>query len=904
MNERIELLIKKAGVVMVVLTMLTSVMPLFLTENARAADDDQFLWGMIFDSDDNLLSYDTDFRVWVFHNGTWRGFPSNTTWDPVGTMGGFYSYTLPWDQKETNTTEGNWTEGDPYRIQIDCTPSGDLAENATSNGTGSIDDPIPPRGSYNNIVNWLTGGGKNNSQQWDVVCSNVDLVPTTIEVNGQPYLPPMDVSPFSTVTFSANITNLGKTDIAEPNNIVLRNQSGVIDQDTAVFVNSSTSVGPFSLVWNAPEGGYFCFNITVDYDNNVSEIDETNNDAMVCLYVGVADLTPTDVGIATNYGTQSYDDVSLTNYRSNQIQITPGTAATIAANVTNVGTLSSGANDFAFYNTTGEGGPILGVPFSVPMVGPLNPGQSDGPSIVNWMAPAISGDYYVNITADYSDDVVEFSELNNTFILRFLVGYPDYIPWNDTLPLSQDVTSNTSIPLEVLVRNAGRLDALVNSTIAFYNQSDRSNPFATSSVLAIQAGQDSAQAYGAIWKAPSVVSMTTYYVVIEVDYDFDIAEENELNNTLVIEFNVYPGPATTLAYGTPNYVNGTTLYIASSTPLDLDVQSSITAYTHYSLDGGAWVNYSADGQFTISAEGQHNLDFYSFDILGNDEPINSQLIVVDDSPPITNLNVTEPKYVDLASGNMWIKSVSPATPVFLEWDRDDEPVLAVGRDLTSYRVYNQAWGLWMDYVEGNTLNLGTGDGVRHIEWFSLDLLGNNETTKTFTLYVDDTPPDTSSIIGDPNFEREQTIYVETKTEFTFSADDGSGCGVSLIEYRLDNDPTWTQYSEPFKIDEFGEHTIYYRGIDNLGNSFDDSQEVFVIGMNWKPIIAIMFIVIMIIVGAAVGYKRPLLMARKTQREIEDALLKEEEEMEKAGEDIGEGEHEEVMGEEPANEEVV
>jgi hypothetical protein len=869
----------------------------YVPDTARAADDDQFLWGMIFDSDGLLLSYDTDFRVWVQHNGTWKGFPSNTTWDPVGTMGGFYSYTLPDYQKEIN-----WSDGDQYRIQVDCTPSGDLAENTTSNGTGSAGDPISPRGSYNNEVNWLTGGGDNNSQQWDVMCSNVDLIPTTIEINGQPYVPPMAVAPFAPVTFSAFVTNTGKTDIAEPNTIVLRNQSGIIDEDTAVFVNSSASVGPFSLIWNAPASGYFCFNITVDYYDNVTEMDETNNDAMVCFSVGEADLTPSGIFVQTSQGTESYPDGSTTNYRSNIIPILPGTMATIGANVTNVGTLSSGPSDLAFYNTDWEGGPIQGVPFLMPMIGPLNPGMSSGPYITTWMAPAITGMYYVNITADYNDDVVEISELNNTFILRFLVGYPDYIPWNDTLPLIQDVTSDTSVPIEVLVQNVGLLDALVDSTVAFYNQTDRGNPFGSSIVVPIQAGQFSSQPYSAVWRAPIVMSLTTYYVVVEVDYGFDIDEEDELNNTLVIEFNVFPGPVTTFTYGTPNYVNGTALYITSSTPLDFSVQSSVTAYTHYSLDGGASVNYSATGQFTIANEGQHDLDFFSFDVLGNVESTKSQAIVVDNSPPITTLNVTDPKYIDLISGNIWIKSLQPATPVFLEWTRDDEPALAVGRMVTSYRVYNQAWGLWVDYIEGNPLGLGTGDGPRRIEWYSLDLLGNNETIQSFTLYVDDTPPDTSSVIGEPNFEREQTIYVETKTEFTLSASDGLGCGVSLVEYRLDNDITWRQYVGQFKIDRFGEHTIHYRGTDNLGNSFEDSQEVFVIGMNWKPIIAIIFIIIMIIVGAAVGYKRPLLMARKKQREVEDALLKKEEEMDMAAETAIEEEYEEPVEEEPEYEE--
>lgn len=884
---------RKAGTILVVLSMFAFAFSVFLTENARAADDDEYLWGMIFDSDGLLLSYDTDFRVWVEHNGVWKGFPSNITWDPVGTMGGFYSYTLPWDQKEIN-----WSDADQYRIQIDCTPSGGMAENATSNGTGSLDDPVSPRGSYNNEINWLTGGGINNSQQWDVMCSNVDLIPTGIELNGQPYSPPMAVTPFTTVTFSAFVTNVGKTDIAEPNTIVLRNQSGVLGQDTAIYVNSSTSVGPYIFTWNAPASGYFCFNITVDFNDNVTETNENNNSEMVCFSVGEADLTPTGVGITTNYGPQFYLDVSATNYRSNPIPMTPGTTALIVTNVTNVGTLASVASDLAFINTTGI------IPFYIPMISPLNPGVDDGPFSVSWVAPATPGNYSVNITADFNNDVVEISELNNTFTLRFLVGYPDYIPWNPALPLVQDVTSATSVPIDAFVSNVDLLNALMDSTIAFYNQTDRMNPFATDTVVPVDAGQTSAVPYSATWIAPIVASMTTFFVVIEVDYDGDIAESNELNNTLVIQFNVFPGPVTTLTYGDPNYVNETaTLYINSSTPLDFTRTSSAAwAHTHYSLDGGASQNYSLTGTFTISSEGLHDLTFYSVDSLSNVETTHSSEIVVDNSPPLTSLNVTEPKYIDPLTGNVWVRSFEPATPIYLEWERDDEPDLAVGRELTSFRVYFPEWGTWSswtDYVQGNPLDLGPTDGPVPIEWYSLDLLGNIEATRTATLYVDNSPPDTSSVIGQPNFEREDTIFVETKTEFTLSANDGSGCGVNQIRYRLDTDQIWINYTGPFKIDKFGEHTIHYRAVDNLGNRFDDSQDVFVIGTNWKPTVAIIFIIIMIIVGAAVGYKRPLIMVRKKQREHEEALLKKEEEAELDSEPEEE-EYEEYL-EEPLDE---
>lgn len=872
-RKRSKAVSRKRFAILVVFTMFTFAFTISLTKNVMAADDDQYLWGMIFDSDGLLLSYDTDFRVWVQHNSTWQGFPSNTTWDPSGTMGGFYSYTLPWDQKEIN-----WSDADQYRIQIDCTPSGDMAENATSNGTGSASDPISPRGSYNDEINWLTGGGLNNSQQWDVMCSNVDLIPTSIELNGQPYSPPMAVTPFTTVTFSAFVTNVGKTDIVEPNTIVLRNQSGVLGQDTAIYVNSSTSSGPYIFTWNAPASGYFCFNITVDYNDNVTETNENNNSEMVCFSVGEADLTPSGVGITTNYGPQFYLDVSATNYRSSPIPMTPGTTAFIVTNVTNVGTLSSVASDLAFYNTTGEGGPISGIPFYIPMVSALNPGVSDGVFSVSWVAPAIPGNYYVNITADYNNDVVEISELNNTFILRFLVGYPDYIPWNPALPLVQDVTSSTSVPIDAFVRNVDLLNALTDSTIAFYNQTDPMNPFGTDNVVPVGAGLTSAVSYSATWIAPIVASMTTYFVVIEVDCDGDITESNELNNTLVIQFNVFPGPVTTLTYGDPNYVNGTTLYINSSTPLGFTLTSSATwAHTHYSLDGGASQNYSLTGSFTISSEGLHDLTFYSVDSLGNAEQTHAQTIIVDNSPPITALNIFGREFT--SAGTTWVRSNTAITPIYLNWTRDDEPTLAVGRERTAYRVYNVVWGVWTDFIPGNPIDLGATDGSRQIEWYSVDLLGNDETVQIVTVVVDDTPPTTSIVLGDPSFERDGTLFIEKTSEITLSATD-EGCDVNARQYRLDDGLEWIHYVGPFTIERFGEHTIYFRSVDNLGNTEQEHElEVFVLGPNYKPIFAIIFIIIMIIVGAAVGHKRPLIMARKKQREYEEALLKKEEEAE-------------------------
>ncbi len=616
-------MVKKVGAMLVVFAVFSFAVPLFFTETVRAADDDQYIWGMIFDSDGLLLSYDTNFRVWVQHNATWKGFPSNTTWDPVGTMGGFYSYTLPWDQRETN-----WTDGDLYRIQVDCTPSGDLAQNATSNGTGSAGDPVSPRGSYNNEMNWVSGGGFNNSQQWDVVCSSVDLIPTDIRINGVPYFPPMAVASFSTATISSNIANVGRPLISEPNTIVLGNASGVIGQDTASTIDAGSSVGPFNFSWTAPSAGHFFFNITVDYYDNVTET-------------------------------------------------------------------------------------------------------------------------------------------------------------------------------------------------------------------------------------------------------------NEINNRVTIELDVLPGPITSLLPRDPYHYKGPDLYIKSTTPLGL-VISHVADWAHvlYYVDSlGPW-NYSETGQFTIAGEGVHYINFSSFDSLGNLEDMNVRQVIVDDSPPIATLSVTEPKYV--SGGIAWIKSLDPATPIYIEWIRDDEPELAVGRERTSYRVFQLVfdWGPWTDYSQGDLVGLGTTDGLRFIEWYSVDFLGNAEITNNRTVYVDDTAPQAQVHIGEPRLDRDGIPYVELETEFELSADDRGGCGVEVIEYRLDDETDWRTYTGPFRFDSVGGHTIYYRSTDNLNNTGEpQSLGIVVYGSNYKPWIAVIFMIIVMMIGAVVGYKRPLLMARKKIREVEETLLEKEKEME-------------------------
>ena len=60
--------------------------------------------------------------------------------------------------------------------------------------------------------------------------------------------------------------------------------------------------------------------------------------------------------------------------------------------------------------------------------------------------------------------------------------------------------------------------------------------------------------------------------------------------------------------------------------------------------------------------------------------------------------------------------------------------------------------------------------------------------------------------------------MNVSTIFVLTADDGSGSGVSVIRYKI-NDSAWIDYDGPFNLSnyEYGDYLISYQAIDEVGN---------------------------------------------------------------------------------------
>jgi len=240
-------------------------------------------------------------------------------------------------------------------------------------------------------------------------------------------------------------------------------------------------------------------------------------------------------------------------------------------------------------------------------------------------------------------------------------------------------------------------------------------------------------------------------------------------------------------------------------------------------------------------EGVHTLEYRSRDLLANPEPAHSIQIVVDDTPPASSLSVGDPKY--LVGGNFTTSS----TPLALH--ADDGGLIPVGTNDTFYRLWNGTWSPWREYASSFTL--AGRDGTWFVEFLSFDYLGNREDVQNVTLVLDNTPPATTILPDSGDFT--------TDTVFTLTATDG-GSRVNVTRYRIDGG-NWTNYTGGFTLPE-GEHYISYFSIDNLGNREAERYlPVNVKGQpppeaNYKPLVAVVFAIILVVVGLWSSRRRP------------------------------------------------
>ncbi|MGM1023182.1 MAG: OmpL47-type beta-barrel domain-containing protein [Bacillota bacterium] len=213
-----------------------------------------------------------------------------------------------------------------------------------------------------------------------------------------------------------------------------------------------------------------------------------------------------------------------------------------------------------------------------------------------------------------------------------------------------------------------------------------------------------------------------------------------------------------------------------------------TQYRLYGATNQDWRDYT--GNVGIQSLGSTTIVARSIDNLGQVGPETSKEVLIDNIAPdrpnimVNNIN--------------WTSSDKQFT-VQDGLDSGGSGVLK-----SQYKIGN---GAWVDYAGAVTV---TQENVK-IYARTLDRAGNVSQVTEASTNIDKTPPTTPTItLSDSNYTNKDVLVT-----LTGGQDDLSG--IQKTQYRIGNNGSWLDYTEPFTITQEGRTTVYARSIDQATN---------------------------------------------------------------------------------------
>ncbi|MBI2071394.1 MAG: polymer-forming cytoskeletal protein [Elusimicrobia bacterium] len=285
----------------------------------------------------------------------------------------------------------------------------------------------------------------------------------------------------------------------------------------------------------------------------------------------------------------------------------------------------------------------------------------------------------------------------------------------------------------------------------------------------------------------------------------------------------YQGPALLPPYPPDVVGQGADVIASSSTAIvltaaDLAVSGVASGVKEllYRVNGGSFQNYNA--AISLAAEGLHTIEYQAKDQVDNMETLKTLKVAVDNTAPLSQLSVGNPKYEAGESSPTFVRSDTPLTVVA------QDPIsggVASGVKESLYSVEGSTF-----VIQSGSFNLaGLPDGLKTISFFSRDRVMNEESVKTQTLTLDNTPPQTTISLSS-GFQAFDRTIIGANTQVSLSAVDPVinkvASGVSEILFAID--PAGSQGTSPlqtyagnFSISNQGEFVISYQAKDKLSN---------------------------------------------------------------------------------------
>lgn len=238
---------------------------------------------------------------------------------------------------------------------------------------------------------------------------------------------------------------------------------------------------------------------------------------------------------------------------------------------------------------------------------------------------------------------------------------------------------------------------------------------------------------------------------------------------------------------------------------------------YYSFDDQKFVEYTgklSSRHFRGLPDGNHVLNFYAVDNVGNSEDARSFKFTLDKTAPDNEASTSGDIYE--SDGITYISTRSKIS-------------LGASDDQLSVRSLNYQidGGDWQEFDE--PFSIKGSDSLRIIQYYSVDIVGNKSKQRSKQVYLDRTPPSSTHEIEGPQFNLGENLVVNSSTSFVLQAEDTES-GVKHILYKIDGGKTRT-YSKPLRLSSTGEHRIEYWAIDNVNNWETKNKISFTVDVN-------------------------------------------------------------------------
>jgi len=221
---------------------------------------------------------------------------------------------------------------------------------------------------------------------------------------------------------------------------------------------------------------------------------------------------------------------------------------------------------------------------------------------------------------------------------------------------------------------------------------------------------------------------------------------------------------------------------------------------YYKWDEGAESIYTGEITPAGLPEGNHTLGYYAVDQTGNVEEMQIYRFFYDQTAPEANVSVEGDK-----GEREGMVFVSNKARIRIEAPDNHAGTAAIGYTIDA--------GEEQTYEE--PFLLPQPGGTHRVTYRAVDKVGNWSEPRTWSVYLDTTPPDTQYQISG-YYAGSQRDIVLRKDVPVFLVSTDLEAGVKEIRYNIDGGET-SVYKDFLKFETNGRHTLTYWGVDGANN---------------------------------------------------------------------------------------